>query len=204
VIQDNMGHDQTTGALNPRGILNATLLGGNGDNAFVSWKVAGKAGGQSNIDPVRGAYNEGGLTAERLGWHLPGFDDSEWAAGSPGEGFAEAGAKFYRSEFALEIPRGFDVSLAFELAPGVERSALRAQLYVNGYMFGEYSTLVFAPPPPSPPSPWACMACIIAGCFGCMWAPPVVSKKADVIFSLQASSSRTSETRSSFPCRRAS
>ena len=67
------------------------LLGGNGDAVFTSWKVAGKAGGQENIDPVRGAYNEGGLTAERLGWHLPGFDDSEWAAGSPGEGFAEAG-----------------------------------------------------------------------------------------------------------------
>lgn len=136
VIQDNMGHDQTTGALNPRGILNATLLGG---GSFSSWKVAGKAGGQENIDPIRGAYNEGGLTAERLGWHLPGFDDSEWAAGSPAEGFAEAGAKFYRSVFDLDIPRGYDVSLAFELAPGVERSALRAQFYVNGYMFGKSS-----------------------------------------------------------------
>ena len=143
VIQDNMGHDQTTGALNPRGILNATLLGGNGDAVFTSWKVAGKAGGQENIDPVRGAYNEGGLTAERLGWHLPGFDDSEWAAGSPGEGFAEAGAKFYRSVFPLDVPRGFDVSLAFELAPGVERSALRAQLYVNGYMFGKLQVRPF-------------------------------------------------------------
>lgn len=134
VIQDNMGHDQTTGALNPRGILNATLLSG---GSFSSWKVAGKAGGQENIDPIRGAYNEGGLTAERLGWHLPGFDDSEWQAGSPGEGFADAGAKFYRTVFPLQVPRGYDVSLAFELAPGVERSALRAQLYVNGYMFGE-------------------------------------------------------------------
>jgi hypothetical protein len=138
VIQDNMGHDQTTGALNPRGILNATLLGGGGE--FSSWKVAGKAGGEGNIDPIRGAYNEGGLTAERLGWHLPGFDDRDWQAGDPGEGFAGAGAKFYRTVFPLEIPSGFDVSLAFELAPGAERSALRAQLYVNGYMFGEYSS----------------------------------------------------------------
>jgi hypothetical protein len=135
VIQDNMGHDQTTGALNPRGILNATLLDG---GSFSSWKVAGKAGGQENIDPIRGAYNEGGLTAERLGWHLPGFDDSEWQSGTPEEGFAEPGAKFYRTIFNLQIPRGYDVSLAFELAPGVERSALRAQLYVNGYMFGKF------------------------------------------------------------------
>lgn len=136
VIQDNMGHDQTTGALNPRGILNATLLGA-GTSSFSSWKVAGKAGGQENIDPIRGTYNEGGLSAERLGWHLPGFDDSEWEGGSPADGFAEPGARFYRTEFPLDVPRGYDVSLAFELAPGRERSALRAQLYVNGYMFGK-------------------------------------------------------------------
>lgn len=138
VIQDNMGHDQTTGALNPRGILNATLLGGAGSN-FTSWKVAGKAGGQENIDPIRATYNEGGLSAERLGWHLPGFDDGEWEAGSPAEGFAEPGARFYRTVFPLEVPKGYDVALAFELAPGTERSALRAQLYVNGYMFGKLS-----------------------------------------------------------------
>ncbi|KAM0720179.1 hypothetical protein Q7P37_004315 [Cladosporium fusiforme] len=137
VIQDNMGHDQTTGALNPRGILNATLIGG-GDTGFSSWKVAGKAGGQENIDRIRGAYNEGGLNAERLGWHLPGFDDNEWEAGSPEDGFSEPGARFYRTVFPLEIPRGYDVSMAFELAPGRERSALRAQLYVNGYMFGKF------------------------------------------------------------------
>jgi beta-galactosidase len=170
VIQDNMGHDQTTGALNPRGILNATLLGGNGDNVFAAWKVAGKAGGQSNIDPVRGAYNEGGLTAERLGWHLPGFDDSEWTAGSPGEGFAEAGAKFYRSVFELAIPRGFDVSLAFELAPGVERSALRAQLYVNGYMFGE-SSFSYSGVLPRLLLPLL-LPRGLACCFGRMWAVP--------------------------------
>lgn len=138
VIQDNMGHDQTTGALNPRGILNATLLGGASGNSFNSWKVAGKAGGQENIDPVRGVYNEGGLRAERLGWHLPGFDDSKWESGSPAEGFAEPGARFYRTVFPLEVPKGYDVSLAFELAPGRARSALRAQLYVNGYMFGKF------------------------------------------------------------------
>ena len=137
-----------------------TSIGNGGSSTFTAWKVAGKAGGQENIDPVRGAYNEGGLTAERLGWHLPGFDDSEWAAGSPGEGFAEAGAKFYRSEFALDIPRGFDVSLAFELAPGVERSALRAQLYVNGYMFGEFVTIVPVPVWPLLLSPWACTGCV--------------------------------------------
>lgn len=139
VLQDNMGHDLTTGVLNPRGILNATLLGGDGSSNFTSWKVAGKAGGEENLDPIRSTYNEGGLHAERLGWHLPGFDDRAWEAGSPETGLSEPGARFYRTVVPLDIPAGYDVSLAFELKAGVERSKLRAQLYVNGYMFGKFN-----------------------------------------------------------------
>ncbi|TKA82558.1 hypothetical protein B0A55_01201 [Friedmanniomyces simplex] len=138
VIQDHMGHDETTGVLNPRGILNATLLSSTNSNlTFTSWKVAGQAGGESNIDPIRGPLNEGGLHAERLGWHLPGFDDSAWPAGTPEQGLSEAGAKFYRTNLPLDLPTGVDASLAFELtAPA--GSELRAQLYVNGYMFGKF------------------------------------------------------------------
>jgi len=132
VIQDHMGHDETTAVLNPRGILNATLISTSNTN-FTSWKVAGNAGGQANIDPIRGPYNEGGLHAERLGWILPGFDDSAWGSGTPEQGLSDAGAKFYRTMLPLDIPEGLDVSLAFELtAPA--NSKLRAQLYVNGYM----------------------------------------------------------------------
>jgi hypothetical protein len=129
-----MGKDETSGVLNPRGISNATLLGGGN---FSSWKVAGNAGGEANIDPVRGPYAEGGLHAERLGWHLPGFDDSEWESGAPGTGMVEAGASFYRTVVPLHIPSGIDVSLGFVLgAPAGAK--LRAQLYVNGYMFGKF------------------------------------------------------------------
>ncbi|KAK4543214.1 hypothetical protein LTR36_005764 [Oleoguttula mirabilis] len=134
IIQDHMGHDETTGVLNPRGILNATLLGGAN---FTSWRVAGKAGGEANIDPIRGPYNEGGLHAERLGWHLPGFDDSTWQPGSPEVGLSEAGATFYRTSLPLDLPEGIDASLGFTLnAPN--GSQLRAQLYVNGYQFGKF------------------------------------------------------------------
>lgn len=134
VIQDHMGHDQTSGATNPRGIFNATLLGG---GKFTEWKVVGNAGGEGNLDKVRGTYNEGGLHAERLGWHLPGFDDSAWESEGPGSGLKEAGAKFYRTVVPLDIPRGYDVSLGFVIgsSPG---SRVRVQLYVNGYMFGKY------------------------------------------------------------------
>ncbi|KAK3072346.1 hypothetical protein LTR53_006996 [Teratosphaeriaceae sp. CCFEE 6253] len=138
LIQDHMGHDETSGVLNPRGILNATLISSGGSNLnFSSWTVAGQAGGESNIDPVRGPLNEGGLHAERLGWHLPGFDDSAWASGTPEQGLEEAGAMFYRASLPLEFPAGIDASLAFELTAPTG-SALRAQLYVNGYMFGKF------------------------------------------------------------------
>lgn len=136
VLQDHMGHGQTTAALDPRGILNATLLGGGN---FSQWRVAGKAGGQANIDPIRGPLNEGGLHAERVGWHLPGYEDSgeDWEAGaSPQTGFDEAGVKFYRTVVPLDLPEGYDYSLAFELDTP-EELEFRAQLYVNGYMFGK-------------------------------------------------------------------
>lgn len=138
VIQDHMGHDETSGATNPRGIYNATLFGPSSSNlTFTSWKVAGNAGGEANIDPVRGPYNEGGLHAERLGWHLPGFDDSKWSSSTPETGLKEAGVNFYRTTATLDLPRGVDVSLGFVLGSPAG-AKVRAQLYVNGYMFGKF------------------------------------------------------------------
>jgi hypothetical protein len=136
VVQDNSGHDETTGALNPRGILNAILFEG---AQFTSWKVAGTAGGDSDpVDPVRGHLAEGGLSAERLGWHLPGFDDSSWNVGSPVSGFSGAGVQFYRTVMPLAVPAGLDVSLAFVLSsPG--SILFRAQLFVNGYQYGRFN-----------------------------------------------------------------
>lgn len=138
VLQDHSGHDQRDAALLPRGILRAALVGGN--NAFSSWRVAGNAGGEKNIDPVRGPIAEGGLHAERLGWHLPGFDDSKWASGSPSDGVQGAGVAFYRTEVDLSKvidKRGYDVALEFIIdAPA--GTNVRAQLYVNGYQYGKF------------------------------------------------------------------
>lgn len=137
VIQDNHGHDETEGATNPRGILQASLLGGSN---FTSWKLAGTAGGDTvQLDPIRGALAEGGLHAERLGWHLPDFDDSQWSSGSPtAVGLAGPGVQFYRTVVPLDIPAGLDVSLSFILsAPASQK--VRAQLFVNGYQYGRYN-----------------------------------------------------------------
>ncbi|KAF2172023.1 hypothetical protein M409DRAFT_63531 [Zasmidium cellare ATCC 36951] len=123
VLQDTMGKDQREGALDPRGILNATLISSSGDAlSFDSWRIAGNAGGNNLIDSVRGTWNEGGLYAERLGWHFPGFDDAEWESEHPWDGFRGSGIRFYRTNLPLDMPRDHD---------------LRAQLYVNGYQFGK-------------------------------------------------------------------
>lgn len=142
VVQDTSGHEQGSAALRPRGILNATLIGTE-TGGFSSWKLAGTAGRGVglDIDPVRTHYTHGGLSAERLGWHLPGFDDSSWAEGSPGDGQAGAGIRFYRTIMPLDTPDGHDVSLSVRLGLQTSSSnytSFRAYIYVNGYQYGKY------------------------------------------------------------------
>ncbi|KAJ7069720.1 glycoside hydrolase family 35 protein, partial [Mycena amicta] len=136
VVMDHSGHDQRADALLPRGILEAALVS-SANTTFSKWTLAGNAGGESNIDPVRGTIAEGGLHAERLGWHLPGFDDSAWEARAPSKGVNNGTIAFFRTTSTLAVPEGYDVSLQFILSspPG---SILRARLYVNGYQYGRY------------------------------------------------------------------
>lgn len=137
VIQDNSGHDLRADAVKPRGILGATLQGAN----FTQWKIAGEAGGETPLDPVRGPLNEGGLTAERLGWHLPGFDDSAWNSSSPSVGLNGAGINFYRTVVPLNVPQGIDASFAFVLSAPASKQ-VRVQLFVNGYQYGRFNPYV--------------------------------------------------------------
>lgn len=160
---DNSGHDETTGATNPRGIWNATLLGPEGSSSsssiFSEWKIAGTAGREDNIDPVRGPYNEGGLHAERTGAHLPGYPDADWtpvvADGNatttdpttlvvPG-----AGVRVFRTVVPLSVPEGLDASVSFRLAapPGNgseehKTNQVRVLLFVNGYQYGRFSPYI--------------------------------------------------------------
>jgi hypothetical protein len=134
VAQDNTGHDLRADAVKPRGILGATLDGAN----FTQWKIAGEAGGEDNqIDPVRGPLSEGGLTAERLGWHLPGFDDSTWNSSSPSAGLESAGIYFYRTVVPLDVPAELDASFAFVLDATTSKH-IRVQLFVNGYQYARF------------------------------------------------------------------
>ncbi|KAF3045591.1 hypothetical protein E8E12_010328 [Didymella heteroderae] len=143
VITDYTGHDQTStgpsGAQNPRGILGAQLLTANNTKlTFDLWKIQGNAGGEKNIDPVRGPLNEGGLYGERLGWHLPGFDTANWANASPTEdGVEGAGIKWYTANFDMNVDKDLDAPIGIEFGAAAGTVA-RVQFYVNGYQYGKY------------------------------------------------------------------
>jgi len=149
VVHDDTGHDETTGALNPRGILDFKLLGSS--TSFSHWRLAGTAGGESNLDPVRGVYNEDGLYGERVGWHLPGFDDSTWTSASKQQtvvngltssvlSFQGATVRFFRTVIPLQLPSSHDISISFILStPTRSTTSYRAQLFVNGYQYKRYN-----------------------------------------------------------------
>jgi hypothetical protein len=155
ILMDNSGHDLREVALAPRGITNATLLGPD-EYDFSEWKIAGTAGGgQGYIDPVRGPLNEGGLYAERLGMHLPGYDDKDWTAHHANATTLDhpsAGVRVYRTTVDLEVPAGLDVSISFKLtapfykglAPSQEGygNQVRTLLFVNGYQFGRFNPYI--------------------------------------------------------------
>ena len=89
-------------------------------------------------DKVRGVMNEGGLFGERQGWHLPGFDTSQWIArdlseGLPGGG---AGVGFFVATFELAFPEKSDAYVSFQYEEE-NTQPYRALLFVNGWMFGK-------------------------------------------------------------------
>ncbi|KAJ5085667.1 hypothetical protein N7532_010438 [Penicillium argentinense] len=138
VVMDYTGHDEANvkpaGAQNPRGILGAHLEGG----SFTSWRIQGNAGGEANIDPVRGPMNEGGLYGERLGWHLPGYKAPNSAGSeSPLDGFSGAKGRFYMTTFKLDLDKDLDVPIGLQLSAPTNTSA-SVQIFMNGYQFGHY------------------------------------------------------------------
>lgn len=140
VVIDNLGLDEnwTVGEetmKNPRGILSYKLSGQ--DASAITWKLTGNLGGEDYQDKVRGPLNEGGLYAERQGFHQPQPPSESWESGSPLEGLSKPGIGFYTAQFDLDLPKGWDVPLYFNF--GNNTQAARAQLYVNGYQYGKFT-----------------------------------------------------------------
>ncbi|KAL3424741.1 glycosyl hydrolase family 35 [Phlyctema vagabunda] len=147
VVVDYHGHDQTStakGVENPRGLLGASLLPKSNSTStptgFKTWKIQGNAGGSANIDAVRGPMNEGGLYAERLGWHLPSYPydkSSQFNSTSPSVGLASSGIQFYITTFHLNIDSDLDVPLGIELS-APSGTVARVMIWINGYQYGKY------------------------------------------------------------------
>lgn len=156
VLIDHMGLNENGRAgssemKKPRGILDYSLAGHAKED--VKWKVTGNLGGEDYKDRARGPLNEGGLYAERQGYHLPGAPASDWEdSAGPSEGISAPGVAFYSTTFDLDMPAGYDIPLSFSFtnstsdtaAPAYYTSssalstAYRIQIFVNGYQFGEY------------------------------------------------------------------
>ncbi|KZV68017.1 glycoside hydrolase family 35 protein [Peniophora sp. CONT] len=157
VIQDHMGlaEASSNGGKEPRGLRGYEILGSN--VTFSSWKIQGNQGGARDApDTFRGYLNEGGLYAERIGAHLPGFDDSSWSSGSPlaseGGGLSGAGVNFYRASFNWTPALNIDIPLRLSITPSDTGVHFRVQIYLNGWQLGKYvnnlgpQTLFVLPP----------------------------------------------------------
>ncbi|KAJ6509031.1 glycoside hydrolase family 35 protein [Mycena sanguinolenta] len=141
VFQDHMGivETSTNSGKEPRGIRGYALVGGN--TLFDSWRLQGNLGGAADApDTFRGYINEGGLWAERIGAHLPGFPDQSWATGTPLSGVSKAGINFYRTTFELPVTAGVDapVRLSVTRSNATVVSNFRLQFYLNGFQVGKY------------------------------------------------------------------
>ena len=138
---------------NPRGILDYSLS--SHATTDIRWLLTGNLGGEDYIDHTRGPLNEGGLYAERQGFHLPAPPTQTWQDGSPFQGLNSTGVAFYTTSFDLDLPSGYDISLSFVFTNTSSSttssnrtdhvSNFRCQLYVNGYQFGKYSTFFSFP-----------------------------------------------------------
>ena len=126
---------------NPRGILRYSLS--TRDPSSITWKLTGNLGGEAYRDKSRGPLNEGGLFAERMGYHLPQPPSTNWSFGNPFQGLSGAGVGFYSTSFELDMPLGYDIPLGFEftnttIGDGAGMAEFRCLLFVNGWQFGKY------------------------------------------------------------------
>lgn len=144
VVVDNNGLDEnwTVGEdemKTPRGIIDYSL--GTRNKSVITWKLSGNLGGEDYVDKVRGPLNEGGLYAERQGYHQPSPPSGSWASKSPLTGLSAAGIGFYATSFKLSLPEKYDVPLTFNFGNTTLNDTTanyQAQLWVNGYQFGKY------------------------------------------------------------------
>ncbi|MET3761916.1 beta-galactosidase [Sphingomonas sp. UYEF23] len=126
-----------------RGLVSASLEapGGRSFAVPIAWKIQGKQGGEDLPDPARGAANNGGQYGERMGWHLPGFDDARWTTATLPAATTTAGTTWYRTRFTLAVPKAQDTTVAVTFGDTTTPRSVaryRALLFVNGWNMGQF------------------------------------------------------------------
>ncbi len=126
-----------------RGLISVSLEapGGRSFGVPIAWRIQGQRGGEDLPDPARGPANSGGQYGERMGWHLPGFDDRGWPAATLGSAPSRAGTRWYRTDFDLAVPAGQDATIGVSFGdPRTPRSVARyrALIFVNGWNMGQF------------------------------------------------------------------
>jgi beta-galactosidase GanA len=139
VLVENMGHNEDYGSADSnkeaRGLTGAIVAGS--PLTSISWRLQGSRGGEDLVDPVRGPMNTGGLYGERAGWSLPGYPDSSWASTTLPTSDTTPGVSWYRTNVALNLPKGQDTSVGLKITDDPSRH-YRALIFVNGWQLGRY------------------------------------------------------------------
>ncbi|MCU1657010.1 MAG: beta-galactosidase, partial [Pseudonocardiales bacterium] len=139
VLVENMGHNEDYNAQDSnkeaRGLTAAVLAGS--PLTSLTWRIQGSRGGENLVDPVRGPMNTGGLYGERAGWTLPGFPDQSWPAVTLPTSDTTPGVSWYRTNVALDLPKGQDTSVGLKITDDPSRH-YRALIFVNGWQLGRY------------------------------------------------------------------
>lgn len=127
-----------------RGLVSASIGPAAGPSFAVpiAWRIQGRAGGEDIMDPVRGVANNGGQYGERMGWHLPGFDDSGWKSVPVPATGTWAGTSWYRTSFDLAVPKGQDATIGVAFGdtskPRSASARYRVLIFVNGWQMGQF------------------------------------------------------------------
>ncbi|MGN6376004.1 MAG: beta-galactosidase [Sphingomonas sp.] len=136
VLTVDMGHEEDYDSKGEnrtaRGIVAAQPLGG--DANAIRWRLQGAITGE---DPVRGPYNLGGLYGERQGWPTKPGADADWQPATLPADTAAAGVTWYRTDVALDLPKGQDTSIGLAINDPPGRH-YRAMIFVNGWQMGNY------------------------------------------------------------------